>query len=822
MAKELNEVHQPKDFEDAKRVIAELNQQVNLLSNTQPVRQLAQPIKISSKYAKTGFLGVDEFSYRERRQRYFARRRALDDLYTIAFNVASIRTATLNLRNEIFRRGLKFEEKFSRKCTNLNCGMEYEEDVKVCSKCGMPTREPDHRQTQRALDFFKCVNKFKQSFVEVVKECEDDVQIVDDAFMLMSLTYQMKDGDIDSVRVDSIERLDPLFTEFDLNQEGYPEQRSWFCLRHRGAVQSGPGRCKEVEVGPDGEKTVCGCRLYPAMYKYRYRGAWRYYLDCEVIHWSKYSPSKTYGFSPIFSLYEKALTLIGMDRFLYDYFYERQLPVGILGITTDNPEALEEKRREWQMEIEENPHFIPMLGIDSQSGHGKVEWIKLGYTLEELDYLPIRDEIRQRISGVYGVTAVFQGAPQDVRGANAQQVQLVVQSRVTEVAQAVYNEKVFPRVCQLFGITDWDLHMITPEERSEEQEWQVKNLKAQYMQTMVNAGFRAKLTPKGEFIFDGEASRPGEMQPTPGELLPGEGDAMGFPGQDEDIGPAAYNQNVMSPEAYTSGDSPDQKMLLSKADHPRYPKGTINLGDHLEALLYRMFNRSVNDVLKDIKPWMSRDEAIKTVIKALDAWEANADEETRELLRQLFKAGIRQGLTEGGMIPSKTRDDMALKWLAERPTGFIPALSTFTDGIRKEFERVITESFRDKTPDLQRMTMEIRKVVDDQADWQIRRILRTEVSKVSNEGRILAWESDPDRDDYEYHWIAKRDHRTKEISKVLADNGPYTFEQIKKLWRTPTKQTAASMGLQGVERIPEHDANDIYHQRCGITRMLKS
>jgi hypothetical protein len=384
---------------------------------------------------------------------------------------------------------------------------------------------------KRISSHFKEINKFGQSFVDVLKESEDDIQIVDDGFVLLAKTYQLDDfGTIVRARVDSVERLDPIFTEFDLDANGYPEQNTWFCLRHRDYVGKEGGRCG-ANVMKDGKEVPCGMRLVPAMYKVRYRGKMLYYTRDEVIHYSKYGPSKTYGYSPIFSVYEKALTLIGMDRFLYDYFYERQLPVGILGIIGENAEALEEKRREWTMELEQNPHYIPILAIESQTGHGRVEWVKLGYTLQELDYLPIRDEIRQRISGLYGVMSIFQGAPQDVRGAQSTQVQLVVQARVIEAAQTIYNEKVLPRFADAYGIEDYYIHLVTPEEQSEENAWRVKNLKAQYANTLVQMGFTAKLTPKGEFVFSGEGKRPGEAGPLMGPTPFGEGGAGQMPGE---------------------------------------------------------------------------------------------------------------------------------------------------------------------------------------------------------------------------------------------------------------------------------------------------
>jgi hypothetical protein len=261
-------------------------------------------------------------------------------------------------------------------------------------------------------------------------------------------------------------------------------------------------------------------------------------------------------------------------------------------------------------------------------------------------------------------------------------------------------------------------------------------------------------------------------------------------------------------------------MLLEKQERPQ-PYGTIKLGDQLNSMTYQLFNSRISELVRKIKPWMSKQEAIDVVRKGIEEWRRTADEDSRRILRELMDAGLRQGMREGGYQPSPTKDAMVLKVLTETPTGFIPALRSFADDTRQHFEEVISSAFTSKPPDLQRMTMEMKEFTDNAADWRIQRIVRTEMAKLSGEGRLLAWETDPEKDNYEYHWIAKLDDRTKPISRVLAAGGPYTFEQIRRLWRDPTKQTALALGVPGAETIPDKETSDIYHQRCGIARVPK-
>jgi phage portal protein BeeE len=209
----------------------------------------------------------------------------------------------------------------------------------------------------------------------------------------------------------------------------------------------------------------------------------------EVIHFSYYTPSELYGYPPVLSIYEKALTLIGMDRYLYDYFYERRVPQGIISTVTDDPKGIENIKSELQARMAQDPHYIPWITVSARTGAGKTEFVRFAYSLDELNYLPVRDEIRERIAGIYGVSNLWMASSQGVGGLNNEQQQLVVMSRVVEGAQRVFHERVFPALLNAFGISDWTLELQKPEEQSEMVDIQVRTAKAAWAATMAQMGF---------------------------------------------------------------------------------------------------------------------------------------------------------------------------------------------------------------------------------------------------------------------------------------------------------------------------------------------
>ncbi|KKN86917.1 hypothetical protein LCGC14_0264800 [marine sediment metagenome] len=240
---------------------------------------------------------------------------------------------------------------------------------------------------------------------------------------------------------------------------------------------------------------------------------------------SKFSPSELYGYSPVLAVYEKALSLIGMDRYLYDYFFERQMPQGVITTVTDNPEDVEIRKEQILAETLNNPHHIPWLAVSSNTGQGKTEFVRFAYSLDELQFLPVQEYLERSVSGVYGVPGLFMGFDSGVGGLNNESQQVIRMSRGAMSSQDVYNTELFPQLLRAFGITDWKLTLIAAEERSDQAEWELKQAKVGWMSTAVSAGFGAKYDPDGdEFELTGEVKPRAEQEAEQAQMYGGEGD----------------------------------------------------------------------------------------------------------------------------------------------------------------------------------------------------------------------------------------------------------------------------------------------------------
>ena len=449
-----------------------MNEQINFLELS----------KSSGETGRAPTIGLDHVVNTWVRHQMAYRQQLVMDLQMLAFSIEEVRSPLQHITGEVFRRGIEW----------------------------VPLVEnPDPEQKERLVKFMDDCNIFDQSLEEVMRQFHFDLNAIDDAFLYIVKEYKkIDDGSLRS-KVNEIRRLNPALVEFDLDASGLPKNAHFMCPIHREDVKEEPGEC---------HKNDCKLTMQAVMYKYYHRNQHLYLFDGEVIHLSKFSPSETYGWSPILTIFEKALTLIGMDKNLYRYFFERKMPASMMMVFTDDPESLRRERQQIAAQTRLDPNYIPMVAVSSRNNRGRVDMVRLFHTLNEMDYLPVRNEIRERIAAMWGVTPAWQGAPEAFGGLSTQTQQLVVMSRVVEGDQRLFHEKIFPQILEAFGITDWGLKLPNPEEKAEATRISFAQQKAQIAQQFIQLGFDVRLKGDGvpvedaEFMIFGKPVPMAEMQ----------------------------------------------------------------------------------------------------------------------------------------------------------------------------------------------------------------------------------------------------------------------------------------------------------------------
>ena len=469
------------------QTMADLNKQISLLDI----------MKSQGDVGKAQTIGLDQIVNTWVRHQMAYRQQLVMDLQTISMSVEEIRGPLSHITSEVFRRGMEI----------------------------VPNKEnPDSEQKDNLLNWLKDCNVFDQSLEEVLRQFHFDVNALDDGFLYLAKEYKDNGDGTVSSRLQEIRRLNPALVEFDLDQAGLPKNAHFICPIHREMIQDIAGICEQDE---------CSVKLMPAMYKYYHRSKHMYFSDKEVIHLSKFSPSETYGWSPILTIFEKALTLVGMDKNLYRYFFERKMPASMLMVTTDDPESLRREREHIAAQTRLDPNYIPMVAVSARNQRGRVDLVRLFHSLNEMDYLPVREEVWERVAAMWGVTPAWQGAPEAFGGLSTQTQQLVVMSRVVEGDQRLFHEKVFPQLLDAFGITDYDVSLPTPEEKAENTRLSFAQQKVAIVNQFSQLGFDIKLKEQdvplheAEFIISGK--------PTPMAQMQAEQMAMGIQQQQEQM-----------------------------------------------------------------------------------------------------------------------------------------------------------------------------------------------------------------------------------------------------------------------------------------------
>jgi len=453
-------------------------------------------------------LGVDTLVNSWVRQQFAYREQLLEDLNIIAHTISEVASPLLHLRNEVFRKGLTWEPKFGKKCKD--CGEEHENIVEECDKCHSKNlRDPDKGQLDVFKTFVSDCNCFDEDMESVLKQMHLSVNSLDDAFLYIGKEYmQKKPSDPIRSKIIEIRMLRTSAVEFDLDPSGLPKNNNWICRFHREI----PPVKKEPDVEEFPKCSKCGRELAPVMYKYKHRGHILYLLDSEVCHIQKFWPDITYGFPPLLTIIEKALVILGMDRTIYKYFYEKKMPTSLLMVATDDTDSLRRARAEIIAQLKINPDYVPMVGYSAKTQRGRVDMVRLFHTLQEMDYLPVRQEIRERIAALWGLPPMWQAEMTGASGLSSQSQQMALFSRVVESDQRMFNEKVFPFLADAFGITDFELKLQQPEEKAEIARIQMSQQRISAASMLKQLGFKVEVKEGVESVDDIEFKVSGEME----------------------------------------------------------------------------------------------------------------------------------------------------------------------------------------------------------------------------------------------------------------------------------------------------------------------
>ena len=506
-------------------------------------------------------------------------------LYAVCQESIILRTTINTLTQEIFRRGIFWEKKFQKKC--VDCMEEYQHAVDQCNLCGGEVKQPDHDEVVYPKWLFEQRNTMDQRALDVLREIEFDLNIVDDAFLILQKEYYLdkESGDIEFTRIKQLVRGDPTFIRIVADKRGVRGGRYQVCPVHRNKTYTHSEEYTNCEI--------CDLPLQDVHFvNTAGSGKTQYYLEGEVLHISKFNPTKLYGRSPVATMWRQAMTLSAMDNYMYLMYSKRRMPRGILAITTDNIQSTASFWKGIEEKMERDPHYVPKVGVESATGRGRVEWVKLMDTMDEMQYAQVREELRQRISAFYGVSNVFMQDSGKGGGLSNEGLQILVTNRAVEYGQKIYTRDLFPRLLNEMGVSDWKLSLYPNEEEDEVTRLRRDEMEVNIASRMAQLGFKPELKDEGDrdirFVYKNPAPpQPGNPQvPPPAGGMPGMGGMgqMGRGGNPMQRGPMMGGRPPMAgmppqmgaggmpPQGMPAGMTPDPNMAMA---NPAMMKGSL-------------------------------------------------------------------------------------------------------------------------------------------------------------------------------------------------------------------------------------------------------
>ena len=639
-------------------------------------------------------------------------------LYEIAFYSDVLKNVLISLRREIFRRGIDLKPKFVKRCDK--CEKDYQSNVELCEICNEATRSPDESQKKRIYKLIDRANENNQTLLEVCETVEDDINIMDDGWLALFKDYTFNGSEeLVGGEMKEIVRLNSAYTDFlsdgagnlGRTKDGNP---AYVCVAHRNKLLTNKKPCP-----------ICGLPVFPAFYVYKgTKKDYTYYIEGEVLHKSKYSPSILRGFPPTLAIWQKVMTLMYQDKYIMQMYGKQRPPKGMLLVNSSNQPALE-KAWAWLLEkARKNPHVIHPLGITSNSSRGQVgQFINFMNNLQEMQYTEGRDEIRRQIGALYGVSPIFQSDMSQSGGLNNEGLQITVTNRTVEAGQRVYNEGFFPQILKQLSITDWEMVLLPSEERDEMAELQREAQMIQNAMNMRSMGFDIKLKEDQSFEYSGDAKPVEETQENTGWNFRDASSLGGSPApfQKRDLTPDTDLGNKIKKKIEEFAKSPE----LKKKDK----KSIINSA-----------NRLAKEIVKEIKALTNKtisstyDQVVQEVEKELD-------------MNFVF-----------GRIDNET-----IKTLQESNV-LSDAFSGLEDKLVEKVQEAIKSSITKEGFDLSKLSKNIQEEADltkARADL----IARTETTKVANAARINSYKKSGE--DLKFKWIGPTDRRTSKVCKNI-------------------------------------------------------
>jgi hypothetical protein len=359
------------------------------------------------------------------------------------------------------------------------------------------TKLANEDQKEKAEAWIRKINNNNQDLKELSKQLSSDLDWADDAYLLASKDYKINaNNEIVGGEVKEFIRIDPLTIQMVVDKDsrlGYDYEtghKIYFNLQTR-------------QQSFDEFDQESGLPNLEAHYKVITDEGDKFYNSGEILHVSLFNPSITYGFSPLYSLYPKVLILITQDDYIRKFYGDDKPPKGFMVFNTNNKAGLAKAIDEYKQRTAMNPHAVMPIINENKEGKQMVEYIDMSRNLQEMQYTETRNEIRNQIGAVYGVSPVFQNDVSTSGGLNNEGLQITITNRAIEDLQTLFNEKILDFIFRVnLGISQWTITYNPSEEEDEVWEADLEAKELANVRAKLEMGMKGYVDENGKYTFE--------------------------------------------------------------------------------------------------------------------------------------------------------------------------------------------------------------------------------------------------------------------------------------------------------------------------------
>ena len=702
-------------------------------------------------------------------------------------------------KNEIFRRGIAIKPKKGKETTGVE--MNHEEPASIITKAWEEAKD------DKIESFIKQANANGQSLVQVLKQIEEDLCTVDDAYLTCQFVYEVNDdGTIISKSAKEFFRQDPRNMKIIVDRRNRlgrdpSGERLWFSVNDRSHL------VKETEAKANDYKDKKGVKLFPAHYRYDSAGTnvgatgVSYYAPWEVCHASEWNSTLTYSSCPpLLRVWMKIWTLIKMDQYVMQNYALQRPPKFFLVFNTTNSQSLEKEYNKMIQRAQLDPHIPQILANESKESAGGVQMVDLMKPLEEMQFIEVRQEYRQQAGAVWGVMPIWHADVSTSGGLNNEGMQITVTNRAIEDAQSFHNDTYLAFISRSIGVTDRVLELNPSEELDEVAELTRQAMKIQNATAMRSLGFNIHLDENtGEFTFSGQA-QPLPAAPSFGGLgdFGGDegGDDFGGDSNPEDAFPGETGpDNGFDTNPQFSGTT-DDEVTQSERKGFRSPAsgGEIKQAESPRKVAQRLGLALSDKLLREFEPVLRKLDALakkdpsaarREVARLARLLSGKIKETSDKLLHKTFVEGQRGVEEEFGFKPSFTgRDQAFVDQLLANPV-YNDAMRNLRSGIEKAAYEAIAGSLAKKGSFNLETVREGIRAIGDYSEKEVKTLARTHSNQFFQAGRRSGYKrAEAERGEtFKYDWLGPSDARTTDCCKnvkarIDAAGGAVPWEEL--------------------------------------------